>query len=55
MKPELIEALTKTCTYFNHVGDMKNCIVCKKRREREKMARAALGIRQYERNSTRGD
>ena len=36
MSPELIEAVTKTCTYFKHVADMKNCTVCKKRRKQEK-------------------
>ena len=46
MSPELVKAVTKTCTYFKHIADMKNCTICKKRREQEKMARAILGIKQ---------
>lgn len=36
MSPELVRAVTKTCTYFKHIADMKNCTVCKRRRERAK-------------------
>lgn len=36
MSPELVKAVTKTCTYFGHIADMKNCVVCKARRDKEK-------------------
>ena len=36
MSPELVRAVTRTCTYFGHIADMKNCIVCKVKRDKAK-------------------
>ena len=36
MEPELIRVVTKVCAYFGHIADMKNCVVCKARRDKEK-------------------